>query len=115
MRSLICKLAILSILLVSVEGAADVVVDGVPHGDPAGHLQEFGHSLEAHTDESSNALSDGEHCEHCCHGHSSSIAQSELMTTAAESHGTTQTLYVDQLWFLFLSPPTPPPDTHTFS
>ena len=115
MRSLVCKLAILSILLVSVEGAADVVVNGVPHGDPAGHLQEFGHSLEAHSDESSNAVSVDEHCEHCCHGNCSSISQSELMTTAAETHGTTQTHYVDQLRSLFLSPPTPPPDAHTFS
>lgn len=115
MRSFLCKLAILSFLFVSIEGAADVVVDGIPHGDTTTHQQEFGHTLDAHNGEVSDAALDGEHCEHCCHGHCFSITNSVLTTSEQHSFREEQPPYVDQLPILVLTPPTPPPDAQIIS
>ena len=115
MRSFLCKLAILSFLFVSIEGATDVVEDGMPHGDASTHLQEFGHSLDAHEGEISDAELDGEHCEHCCHGHCFSITTSVLTTSEQHPFRGVQLPYADQLEVLVHSPPTPPPDASIIS
>jgi len=115
MRSLLCKLALLSFLFVSIEGAADVVVDGIPHGDETSHQQEFGHTLDAHNGEMSDEALDGEHCEHCCHGHTLSISNSILTTSEVHSSKGEQPPYADHLSVLVLTPPTPPPDAQYIS
>ena len=73
MRSSVCHFLIFFLLYVSVEAAADVVEDVLPHGDPAAHLVEFGHALDTHGGIPADEL-DGGHCKHCCHGHAASIA-----------------------------------------
>ena len=110
MRSFMCKLALLSFLFVSIEGAADVVVDGMPHGDPTSHEQEYGHSLNAHDGDLSDSELDGDHCDHCCHGHSSSIAHSGLAPLSVPTDEQVEIPYSDRLSDLLLTPPTPPPD-----
>lgn len=116
MRSLVCKIVIVSFLFVSIEGAADVVVDGMPHGDATSHQEEFGHPLDAHGGELSDTELDGEHCSHCCHGHCSGITDSSDLTASREStHANPHDRYIDHLPLLFLTPPTPPPDALTIS
>ncbi len=108
-------LALLSFLFASIEGAADVVMDGIPHGDPTGHEQEYGHALEAHGGDLSDAELDGEHCEHCCHGHSSSLTHSYFVNVSPAAGKQPFDLLDDLLPDLLLSPPTPPPDPHNLS
>ncbi len=74
MKSFWCISIIVSVLFMGMEGAADMLFDGLPHADEAAsHEDEFGHSLAAHDDETfSGDLSD-EHCKHCCHGHSAGV------------------------------------------
>ncbi len=108
-------LALLSFLFASIEGAADVVLDGIPHGDPIGHEQEYGHSLEAHDGEMSDAELDGEHCDHCCHGHSSSLIHSHFVNVPFEAGKKPFDLRDDLSPDFLLSPPTPPPDPQNLS
>ena len=110
MRALICKLMMLSLLFVSLEGVADVVIDGIPHGDESSHQAEFGHPLDNHDGKVSDTELDGEHCEHCCHGHSS------VMTAPVVSLQTPvllRDLRVARSPFVHnfaQAPPTPPPN-----
>ena len=111
MRFFCCKLALLSFLFVSIEGATDIVVDGMPHGGATSHMQEFGHSLETHGGELSDVELDCDHCDHCCHGHSSSVAHSHLTSDAVQKGEQVDEPYDDLFSDLLLTPPTPPPDS----
>ena len=116
MRSLVCRIATVSFLFVSIEGAADVVVDGMLHGDATSHQEEFGHPLDAHGGELSDTELDGEHCNHCCHGHCSGITHySDLTTSQVLAHENPHDRYIDHLRALLLTPPTPPPDARNLS
>lgn len=112
MKSFWCILVSISVLFMSVEGAADLLVDGgLPHADDvASHESEFGHALEAHEDETSSGELDDEHCKHCCHGHSAgATGQFTPVTTAfvASEHIVRRSVFV--LNFA-QAPPTPPPN-----
>lgn len=111
MKSFWCIFVMISVLFTSVEGAADVLVDGLPHaGDVASHESEFGHSLEAHEDETSSGELDDEHCKHCCHGHTAgATGQFKSVTTSfvASEHIVGRSAIV--LNFA-QAPPTPPPN-----
>ena len=115
MRFFLSNLALLSFLFVSIEGAADVVVDGIPHGDPISHEQEYGHALDAHGGEISDSELDGDHCDHCCHGHSSGIAHSNFVSALGGSGQRVLVLHNEPLPDFLLTPPTPPPDPHNLS
>jgi len=109
MRALICQVVILSVLFMSLEGATDVITDGLPHGDETSHQEEFGHGLQAHQGEQSDAELDGDHCEHCCHGHTASthsISTTNPVLTGRE-HQATRSTYLPNL---AQAPPTPPPN-----
>lgn len=101
---------IVAFLAVSLEGAAEVVVDGVPHGDEAAHQAEFGHALDAHDGSTPDSELDGEHCEHCCHGHASSITASVSATGAAMIERVHSLARGANLHTLTHAPPTPPPN-----
>ena len=110
MKTFLQNIVILSLVLVSLEGAADVFAENFPHGDETSHLEEFGHGLQAHGGELSDAELDGEHCQHCCHGHcsasaSTAIAYSPLLVQNRQS------LYTSNITERPLAPPTPPPNT----
>ena len=109
MRSIICHIAILSVLFVGMESAADVVVDGYPHGDDTSHQQEFGHQLDAHEDGVSNSELDGDHCDHCCHAHSAGICLS--ISTLNQSFDSDEQIAIRPygLSNSAQAPPTPPP------
>lgn len=109
MRSFICNFVIFSVLFVGLESAADVVVDGYPHEEITTHQDEFGHQLDAHEDGTPDSELDGEHCNHCCHGHSPGFAaQLTVMTPhyATDEHHTRRS---DHVHNLAQAPPTPPP------
>jgi len=110
MRSFICNFVIFSVLFVSLESAADVVMDGFPHGDDASHQQEFGHHLDAHEDGSPSSDLDGDHCNHCCHGHSSSIAGYVSITVPIFNADGQRVRPAPHVRNLAQAPPTPPPN-----
>lgn len=101
---------IFSVLFVSLESAADVAMLGNLHDDDTTHLEEFGHQLDAHEDGTPDRELDGDHCDHCCHGHSPIIAKlSTPMTplTAASESRVGRSVHIRNL---AQAPPTPPPN-----
>lgn len=110
MRSLIGQIVIVSLLFVSLEGTTDVVTDGVPHGDEVSHQSEFGHSLEKHDGSVPDSELDGDHCEHCCHGHSSTITSQLASNIAPEVSGDRLADHRNHLQNFAQAPPTPPPN-----
>lgn len=110
MRMFIGYLVIFSVLFVGMESAADVVVDGYPHEDITTHQAEFGHQLDAHEDGTPDRELDGEHCNHCCHGHSTGIATSIFAMTPIASTDQPHAGRSDHMRNLAQAPPTPPPN-----
>jgi len=62
----------ISMLFMSVDGAADIAFTGHPHGGEPTHLIDK-HAV-ASMDFSLGVELDIDHCEHCCHGHTFSIS-----------------------------------------
>ena len=110
MRFLICHIVILSVLFVSLEGAADMVMDGVPHGDDTAHQSEFGHPLEEHDGSVPDSELDGDHCNHCCHGHSSTITSQVASVIAPVIASDSRAEHNNQVRNFAQAPPTPPPN-----
>lgn len=108
MKSFWCILVMVSVLFMSVEGAADSVIEGHAHGDGASHSSD---TLEpADLDPASDPEPDAEHCEQCCHGHTVSV-----MATGAPS--ATSFIVSDHAagarapaHSFVQAPPTPPPN-----
>lgn len=110
MRSVLGQLLVLCLLFGSLEGAADVAIDGYPHGTDSGHQTEFGHALDAHEGDLSDSELDGDHCEHCCHAHSVSISAPTVSVMAeyfAFNHKPGRSPHVRNF---ANAPPTPPPN-----
>ena len=110
MRSFACQLVVVSLLFVSVEGATDIVIDGIPHGEAAAHQQEFGHSLDDHNGDLSDRELDGDHCDHCCHVHAVSITTSAPAILLADLTTRQVPAQSDSIVGLPQAPPTPPPN-----
>ena len=89
----------ISVLFVSLEATADVVTDGVPHGDDVAHQSEFG-----------DTELDGDHCQHCCHGHSSTITSQPAAFIAAMIAGARRVDNLVDVRNFGQAPPTPPPN-----
>ncbi len=100
----------ISVLFMSLEGAADVVMDGVPHGDDVSHQSEFGHPLEDHDGSVPDTELDGDHCQHCCHGHSSSITSQLFSFVPPMNAGDRRVDTQSDVRNFGQAPPTPPPN-----
>ena len=109
MEELLRKFVILSLLVVSLEGAADIEIDSILHGDESTHAQEFGHGLNAHGGELSDAELDGDHCQHRCHGHCVVVPQLASYAFSLLPRGAKYYLAQNPI-NPTLAPPTPPPD-----
>ncbi len=112
MRSSVCHFLILFLLYVSVEGAADVFAEGVPHNDEAGHLYQpdSGFAPTAQDGDLYSGELDGEHCKHCCHGHAATIVAS-LGPPVAGAAGDQQKSGLSVVVARYSrAPPVPPPN-----
>jgi hypothetical protein len=85
-------------------------VDGVPHGTDETHQSEFGHSLQAHDGDQSDTELDGEHCEHCCHGHSAGLNTVVAALTMPYTRSNQRIASPSHIRNLAQAPPTPPPN-----
>ena len=110
MRHYLSNLTLVLFLFVSVEGAADMVVHGLPHDHSIIHEKTHDHSADELEGEHVHADSDGLHCDHCCHAHFSSIAHLHAISFSVEHSGETMELSDDAMPEFLITPPTPPPD-----
>ena len=110
MHRFVSQIVIVSLLFMSMEGATDIPLDSVPHRDDAAHLSEFGHALDKHDGSVPDSELDGDHCEHCCHGHCSTIVSQVgsciVPLSTDERRGANQS----HLRNFAQAPPTPPPN-----
>jgi len=88
---------------------SDLDIGDLLHNDDQSHLKEFGHGLSSHGGELSDEELDGEHCQHCCHGHCA--ATPTLTESLADHHSSNRvSSYTERHLSQFLVPPTPPPN-----
>lgn len=105
MKSILSAVLITSMLVMSVDGAADSAIKGHPHGDALW----FSPTVTTDAATASNASSDSDHCEHCCHGHSNPVS-AQVPSTIAFSSGDVNSIAVTvHLYNFAQAPPTPPP------
>lgn len=105
-------LMILALLTMSIDGAIDIAQAGHPHEDPLSHqlddsqqTSDSAKSTQKNPDTPSN-----DHCEHCCHGHTSVVTASELGAFNA-CGSSRQIAYLHTSVANFAqAPPTPPPN-----
>ena len=108
MRSFWCISVMISVLFMSVDGAADSVTRGHAHGDAAKHSAALLEPAEA--DHTSDTDPDTDHCERCCHGHSAGISATVASATTPfmrSDHGAGRSAFVRNF---AQAPPTPPPN-----
>ena len=111
MKSLLCHVLMLSLLFAGLEGAGEFLNESIPHGDNiASHIDEFGHSMEAHEDDTFNVELEDEHCKHCCHGHTASINGLFAVVTFHFEARDNSLCRAPQIYNLAQAPPTPPPN-----
>ncbi len=99
----------LTLLFASIEGAADTLADGHAHAGNAVH-QLLSDDAPLPLDSNTDFTPQTDHCEHCCHGHVSSITTQIVLTMAplmANDHQVAQSAHVPNF---AKAPPTPPPD-----
>jgi len=102
-RPFIYYLFIFSLLFMGIESAVDIAGGEHPHGD------EYAHILDSEDSHSSDSTTDDDHCSHCCHSHTGSIAGH---ISALNCDMARQQFFFYQPHFLNFSqaPPTPPPN-----
>ena len=110
MRILIGQIVIFSLLFGSIEGTTDTLLHGQPHGDEAAHQAEFGHPLDEHDGNVPDSDLDGDHCDHCCHGHCSTIVCPVGSCIAPVSADDRRIANQPHLQSFARAPPTPPPN-----
>jgi len=107
MRGFICNFVILSMLFMSLDGAADLVIKGQPHDGESGHV------LIAYAVISPDIIpvhdADIGYCAHCYHNHVASIPAQVASITMTLTPGDRFVARSRHLRHLALAPPTPPP------
>lgn len=95
-------------LFMSVDSAADLVIQGHPHGDNGTHINSEADG--ATQPPTSDNEPQADHCERCCHGHSASaIVQISAMTALPMNSDRCLSL-ASQHFNFSQAPPTPPPN-----
>ena len=105
-------LTILALLTMNIDGAIDIAQAGHPHEDPLAHQLDDSQqtSESAKRTQTDSDTPSNDHCEHCCHGHTSVVTASVLGTFSACGSGR-QIAYVPTSVANFAqAPPTPPPN-----
>ncbi len=105
MKNYWCIAIMISMLFMSVDGAADLVNQGHPHGDSAVHQVS---NLDA-TEKAQTADSEGDHCERCCHGHTASMTTQIVSMNTAPMNSDSRIARSPHVRNFAQAPPTPPP------
>lgn len=110
MRAFCQSFLILMLLVSSVEGAIDRASAGHPHGQDPSHEISMSDAHEHSQANEGSEESTEAHCEHCCHGHSSSINASISAKSIDGPTCSASTGYDKRIVGLVIAPPTPPPN-----
>ena len=102
-KSLTCYLFVISLLLMGIESTFDIASGEHPHGD------DYAHVMDSDVQHESDSDTESEHCSHCCHGHTGSIA-STISVLNCDINGQLFAFYQPNLLNLSQAPPTPPPN-----
>ncbi len=108
MKSFWCKFVMISVLFMSLDGAADIESTGHPHGDDGGQL--YAAQTVSSVDTASASDFDVQHCEHCCHGHTFSIVGQIAAILPSLIDTDQQAAVAPQIRHSAHAPPTPPPN-----
>jgi hypothetical protein len=100
MRTILLPIAMIALLLMSVDGGVDMAQEGHPHGDNQAH------QIDATADVSPGA---DDHCEHCCHGHAPGIAPHLAAIATALAILDRHSRYTSRVLSHAQAPPKPPP------
>jgi hypothetical protein len=104
MHTFLCHLLLISMLFVSIEGAADMGKSGHVHDEHANfHADPEGSGSDV-------ADIDADHCDHCCHGHLAGIspaANSNQCQILTDNDHPRRSSFVKNY---AQAPPTPPPN-----
>lgn len=92
----------------SVDGAADIGIEGHPHGDGVVHELDSG-QLNSQ-DQTADSDRDSDHCERCCHGHTASITSQVASVTQSSLDGDLHIQRSPHVRNFAQAPPTPPPN-----
>lgn len=103
MRPFISYLFIFSLLFMSIEGVANSMGEEHPHGE------EYTHNLDSDDSTSTNVDSNGNHCQHCCHGHCINIL-GHLIIMNCDVTDQRFSIYEPYILNFSQAPPTPPPN-----
>jgi len=109
MRRFLYHFVMLSVLFMSLDGAADITITGHPHGDDPAHQIDTLKSSSAETPADSDLNLD--HCDHCCHGHGANIITQVTSITSVSNAGDQLDGCSRLVDNLAQAPPTPPPTT----
>ena len=96
-------------LVLGVEGSADLANDGHPIDENGSHHSEVMH--DASPDGNTDPEPENEVCEHCCHGHSVSLVVRTVTANIALPHPDLAVAEGRALIAQSQAPPTPPPKT----
>ena len=108
MRSCWCISVIISVLFLSVDGAADSVIKG--HAHAAGSAHQFDNGAGATPDNTSDTEANGDHCERCCHGHTAGITAQVAAIMTAFATGDNEPGRSPHVRNFAQAPPSPPPN-----
>ena len=108
MRSFWCISVMISVLFMSVEGAADIVIKGHSHAD--GPVHQLDGSESTKPDPNSDTEGNSDHCERCCHGHTASITAQVAAIKTPFATGDHQLGRSPHVRNFAQAPPTPPPN-----
>lgn len=107
-----CMLTILALLSMSIDGAIDIAQFGHPHEDPLSHQTGDSHHFDdvARDEQSGGDSSSSDHCEHCCHGHTSVLTAGAPGPVGNSVVGRRIAYAQSAVANFAQAPPTPPPN-----
>ncbi len=109
MRQFLYYFVMLSVLFMSLDAAADTVIEGHPHSDDPTH--QIDKLKTSSVDAPANTDLNTDHCEHCCHGHCANIIDQFAPTIPPTNARDPINGRVRGIRNLAQAPPTPPPTT----
>lgn len=101
MKAVLCHLLLISLLFVSIDGAADMAREGHAHAEHA--------EQQESSDDPSNPDIDSNHCDRCCHGHAPGISSAVASSAVNNSATDHEHHHAPSIQNLGQAPPTPPP------
>ncbi len=110
LRSIFSRLMVVALLVMSMEGTIDSVFAAEKlHIDSFEHHLDSAEQHQANADHGGSGEQSNDHCENCCHGHTSCLSAVTIMVTDSDANAALSYKH-PQFHYFALAPPTPPPN-----